>query len=86
MTAHYWIDAALAGLGVLIFVIGAILYFVHGWQRLKIDRSKAWPSVVGTIASSTLEKSSPKGGANCIAAVRYSYRVGDKDYEGNRVF
>ncbi len=40
MTVHYWIDVALAGFGVLIFVIGAILYFVHGWQRLRVDRSR----------------------------------------------
>jgi uncharacterized protein DUF3592 len=86
MNAHYWTDAVLAGLGVLIFVIGVILYFVHGWQRLKTERSKTWPSVVGTIASAALEKSSPKGSANYIAAVRYSYQVGGKDYECNRVF
>ncbi len=85
MSTHYWIDAVLAGFGVVIFVIGAILYFVHGWQRLKTDRSKTWPSVVGTITSSALERSSPKG-ASYIAAVRYSYRVGGTDYQSNRVF
>jgi hypothetical protein len=86
MSAHYWVDAVLAGFGVLIFVIGAILYFVHGWQRLKTDRSKTWPSVVGTITSSALERTSPKRGASCVAAVRYSYRVGSRTFECNRVF
>lgn len=86
MTVHYWIDVALAGFGVLIFVIGAILYFVHGWQRLRVDRSRTWPSVVGTITSSALQRSSPQGRASYIAAVRYSYRVGGKDYAASRVF
>ncbi len=85
MNAHYWIDVVLAGFGVLIFVIGAILYFGHGWQRLKADRSRTWPSVVGTITSSALEKSRPKN-ASYIAAVRCSHRVGGKDYQSNRVF
>jgi hypothetical protein len=84
MSAHYWVDAALAGFGVLIFIIGVALYFVHGWQRLKVDRSKVWPSVVGTVTSSALERAVPKGNT-FRAVVCYRYHVAGKDYESNRV-
>jgi len=86
MNSHYWIDIVLAGFGVIIFIIGVILYFVHGWQRLETGRSKSWPSVVGTITSSSLEKSNPKSNTSYAAAVRYGYRVGGKDYASDRVF
>jgi hypothetical protein len=86
MNPHYWTDAVLAGFGVIIFIIGVVLYFVHGWQRLKTDRSKSWPSAVGTITSSLLEKSNPKRNASFVAAVHYSYRVGAEDYASDRVF
>lgn len=86
MNPHYWTDAVLAGFGVIIFIIGVVLYFVHGWQHLKTDRSKSWPSAVGTITSSSLEKSNPKSNTRYTAAVRYGYRVGDEDYASDRVF
>ncbi len=85
MDAHYWIDAVLAAFGVIIFVMGVVLYFVHSWQRLTTERSKSWPSVVGTIISSALEKSAAKGAVYAVA-VRYRYRVAGKDYESDRVF
>jgi hypothetical protein len=86
MNPPYLTDAVLAGFGVIVFIIGVVLYFVHGWQRLKTDRSKSWPSVVGTITSSSLEKSNPKSNASYVATVRYSYRVGGADYASDRVF
>lgn len=86
MNASYTTDAVLAGLGVFAFIIGVVLYFVHGWQKLKLQASKSWPSVVGTITSSALESSNSKSSTTYSAAVRYSYRVGGKDYVSNRVF
>lgn len=86
MNLHYWIDAVLAGFGAMIFIIGIILYMVQGSQRAKLAPSKFWPSVVGTITSSALEKSHSQRNAAYSAAVRYSYRVGGKDYESDRIF
>jgi hypothetical protein len=85
MNLHYWTDAILAGFGAVVFVIGMILYTAQGWQRAKFAPSKYWPSVVGTITASTLEKANAKG-PSYSAAVRYSYRVAGKDYESNRIF
>jgi hypothetical protein len=86
MNPHYWTAAVLAGFGVIIVIIGVVLYFVHGWQRLTAGRSKSWPSVVGTITSSSLEKTNPKSNMSYVAAVRYSYRVGGEDYASDRIF
>jgi Protein of unknown function (DUF3592) len=86
MSPSYTTDAILAGIGVFAFILGVVFYFVHGWQKLKIHASKTWPSVVGTIISSALERSNPKRSTAYCAAVRYSYRVGGKDYVSNRVF
>jgi Protein of unknown function (DUF3592) len=84
MTLHYWIDAALAGMGVVIFVMGIILYMVPGWHRAKFSPTKFWPSVVGTVTASALEKTRSK--KNYAVAVRYSYSVAGKQYESDRVF
>jgi hypothetical protein len=84
MALHYWIDAVLAGFGVVIFVMGIILYMVPGWHRTKFSPSKFWPSVVGTITASALEKTRNK--KVFAAAVRYSYNVAGKDYESDRIF
>jgi hypothetical protein len=84
MSPHYWIDAVLAGLGVVVFITGIVLYMIQGWQRVQIAPSRYWPSVVGTITASALEKS--EGDRHYCAAVHYSYRVGAKNYECDRLF
>jgi Protein of unknown function (DUF3592) len=84
MSPHYWTDTALACFGVVIFFVGIILYMVPGWHRAKFSPSKFWPSVVGTITASALEKTKNK--KIYAVAVRYRYRVAGKDYESDRVF
>lgn len=84
MTLHYWIDAVLTGFGVVIFVMGVILYMVPNWHRTKFSPTKFWPSVVGTVTTSALEKTENK--KVFAAVVRYSYRVAGKDYESDRIF
>ena len=86
MSPSYTTDAILAGIGVFAFILGIVFYFVHGWQKLKVQASKTWPSVVGTIIASALESSNSKINTAYSAAVRYSYRVGGKDYVSDRVF
>jgi hypothetical protein len=86
MSVNYWIDATLTSFGVLIFLTGMIMYLLHGYQRAKIGPSRFWPSVVGTIVSSALEQPNPRNKKIYSVAVRYSYRVGAKDYQSDRVF
>jgi hypothetical protein len=85
VTLNYWIDAFLAGFGVLVFITGIIMYMLHGYQRAKVGPSRAWPSEVGTITASAVEQPNPKKKIYA-AAVRYSYSVGGKDYQCDRIF
>ena len=84
MSLHYWIDVALAAFGVVIFVMGIILYMVPHWHRTKFSPTRFWPSVVGTVTASALEKTENK--KIYAAVVRYSYRVAGKVYESDRIF
>jgi hypothetical protein len=86
MSVNYWIDAILTGFGVVVFITGMLIYLLHGYQLAKISPSRFWPSAVGTITSSALEQPNPKNKKIYSAAVRYSYRVGGKDYQSDRVF
>jgi Protein of unknown function (DUF3592) len=86
MALNYWIDAFLAGFGVLIFITGMLMYLFHGNQRRDISSSKYWPSVVGTVISSAVEQRNPKNKKVHSAAVRYTYNVGGKEYQSDRIF
>jgi hypothetical protein len=85
MTLNYWIDTFLAGFGVLVFITGIVMYMLHGYQRAKISPSRFWPSVVGSITASAVEKLNAKKKIYA-AAVRYSYSVGGKEYQSDRIF
>jgi hypothetical protein len=86
MSLHYWIDACLAAFGLLVFISGVIMYMIYGYQRAKIGPSRFWPSVVGTITESRLEQPNPKKKTVYAAVVRYTYSVGNRDYQCGRVF
>jgi hypothetical protein len=75
----------LIAFGVIVIAIGAVLYIVQFRQGLRADASKSWPTASGTVTASALEKS-PGKRWRYRAAVQYSYRVGAKDYQSDRIF
>lgn len=79
------INVVLIGSGVVAIAIGAIVYVVQFRQGLRADASKKWPRASGTVTASALEKL-PGKWWRYRAALQYSYRVGGKDYQSNRVF
>jgi hypothetical protein len=86
MSPQYWVDTFLAVFGIVTFITGMFTYLVHGHQRSNVSASKYWPSVVGTVVSSAVEQRDPKKKKTYSAAVRYSYSVGGKVYQSDRVF
>jgi len=86
MSPQYWVDVFLAAFGIVIFITGMFMYLVHGHQRGNASASKYWPSVVGTVVSSAVEQRNPKNKKIYSAAVRYSYSVGGKEYQADRIF
>jgi hypothetical protein len=79
------IDAILIGFGVIAFAIGVAVYVVQFRQGLHADASKKWPTIPGTIVSSSMERV-PENKRRYRAEVRYRYRVKGKDYESSRIF
>lgn len=79
------IDAVLIGFGAIAFAIGLFLYVTQFRQGLRADASKRWPTSAGTVTASALEQL-PDSKRRYRAAVRYSYRVGAKEYQSDRIF
>jgi hypothetical protein len=79
------INAVLIGFGVIAIAIGAALYIAQFRQGLRASASKRWPISSGTVIASVLEKS-PDTRWRYRATVQYSYRVGGKEYQSDRIF
>lgn len=79
------VDAILIGFGAIAFAIGAALYVAQLRQGLRADASKRWPTTAGIITASALEQL-PQNKRRYRAAVRYSYQVGAKEYDTDRIF
>jgi len=79
------INALLIGFGVLASAIGLVMYVAQFRQGLRADASKKWPTRSATITASALEQL-PQNKRRYRAAVRYSYRVGSKEYQSERIF
>jgi len=79
------VEAILVGFGVIAFAIGVALYVVQFRQGLRADASKRWPTSAGIVTASALEQL-PANKRRYRAAVRYSYRVGGRQYQGDRIF
>jgi hypothetical protein len=71
------------GAGVLGLLIGTQSYGI--WRaRRQTASGKSWPFVPGEVIESTVERHGISGD-QYAATVRYRYRVGNKDYEGDRI-
>jgi hypothetical protein len=79
-TALLWTRVGAAVLGLL---IGTQSYGI--WRsRRQTASGKAWPFVPGEVIESAVERHGISGD-QYSAVVRYRYRVGSKDYEGDRI-
>jgi hypothetical protein len=79
------IDAVLIAFGAIAFAIGATLYAVQFRQGLRAHASGKWPTGSATVTASTLERS-PDSKRRFRAAVQYRYRVGQQEYQSDRIF
>jgi hypothetical protein len=56
------------------------------WRAYKqTGASRSWPTTEGTIVESYLDPSGRERRPDRSSMIRYRYRVGDRDYEGDRV-
>jgi hypothetical protein len=63
----------------------AIVFMVYDSRRFEAARQ--WPSVEGRVVDSGWDSNSSRGQTSSYSArVRYRYRVGDRVYEGHRIW
>lgn len=77
----------LSGFAISLALLGVVGYFttvVAGSFR-EAWRSNSWPSVMGTVKSSTVQQTGVGKNARTVAAVTYRYEVGSVQHTGHRI-
>lgn len=76
-------------IGILAFVLlilNAIFLGVIFFMRRKMTAVSQWPSMMGAVTSSYLERrSSSEGGSTNYPIVQYSYQVGGQSYQSTKL-
>ena len=82
-------NESLLVIGILVFVLlilNAIFLGVIFFMRRKMAAVSQWPSTMGAVNSSYLERrSSSEGGSTNYPVVQYSYQVGGQTYQGTKL-
>ena len=82
-------NESLLVIGILVFVLlilNAIFLGVIFFMRRRMATVSQWPSTMGTVNSSYLERrSSSEGGSTDYPVVHYSYQVGGQSYQGAKL-
>ncbi len=78
------------GTGTLVGLAAGALCIAFAARQLQLVRSRrspaaAWPEVRGTVLSATVQVSAQGNGRHETPLVLYSYRVGDREFQGSRV-
>ena len=78
------------GTGTLMGLVAAALCLVVAARQIRTVRSQrspaaTWPDVRGTVLSATVQVSSQGNARHETPLVLYSYRVGDREFQGSRV-
>lgn len=70
----------------VLFILNAIFLAVIFFMRRKMAAVSQWPSTMGTVNSSYLERrSSSEGGSTNYPVVQYSYQVGGQTYQNSKL-
>ena len=67
-----------------LLVDGILLGIIFFTQR-KVAEASTWPSALGTVTSSTVERRSSGDGYSYYPVVDYIYQVIGQSYQGNRI-
>ncbi|HKY55001.1 MAG TPA: DUF3592 domain-containing protein [Anaerolineales bacterium] len=82
-------NESLLVIGILVFVLlilNAVFLGVIFFMRRRMATVSQWPSTMGTVNSSYLERrSSSEGGSTNYPVVHYSYQVGGQSYQGTKL-
>jgi hypothetical protein len=79
-------QAAFIGLSLAFVVISAVLFVYQKKQLALREKSKAWPTAEATITSASTDKrQNSDNSITHIANLTYAYRVGNRDYQSDRI-
>jgi hypothetical protein len=85
-----WADIAMGLLAILSFAAAVWTFGTVRKMRAEATRSRAWPTVSGTVAASyigSIQRDAGEAGSVDVdvACVRYGYSVGGRDYQSDRI-
>jgi hypothetical protein len=69
-------------LGIVLLILNAVFFGIIFFMRRKMAQVSQWPSTMGTVAMSTIERrSSGEGGYSDYPVVQYAYQVNGQAYQ-----
>ena len=73
-------------IGFVLLILNVIFLGIIFFMRRKMAAVSQWPSTLGTVNASYLERrSSSEGGSTNYPVVQYSYQVGGQAYQGIKI-
>ena len=73
-------------IGFVLIILNAIFLGIIFFLRRKMAAVSQWPSTMGTVNSSYLERrSSSEGGSTNYPVVQYSYQIGGQSYQSSKL-
>lgn len=72
-------------IGFVLLILNAIFLGIIFFMRRKMAAVSQWPSTMGTVLMSTLERRSSSEGSTDYAVVQYSYQVGGQAYQSYKL-
>ena len=75
-------------IGIIVFVLlilNIIFLGIIFFMRRRMAAVRQWPSTMGTVSTSYLERRSSSDGSTNYPVVQYSYQVGAQTYQGMKI-
>ena len=75
-------------IGIIVFVLlilNIIFLGIIFFMRRRMAAVRQWPSTMGTVSASYLERRSSSDGSTNYPVVQYSYQVGTQTYQGMKI-
>lgn len=75
----------IGSIGFSALLVDGILLGIIFFTRRKVAEAGTWPSTLGTVTSSTVERRSSGDGYSYYPVVHYTYQAIGQSYQGNRI-
>jgi hypothetical protein len=69
----------------VLFILNAIFLAVIYFMRKKMAEVSQWPSTMGTVMMSTIDRRSSSDGYTDYPVVQYSYQIGGQAYQSTKL-